>query len=357
MEEIEGDPLDQRTVFESKYGGQSTYGKAAGHVISGHSRSASWPAARPSIVETESNKNRPASPVEGLKRLVIWQACAGLKWAVRKVCSRPIRQDSSRPSAYLVNTALSALPFLLFLTVYGNFVKLRHFLGITDDDVYVFTISRIEEAIFTVQPHRIVSSLHCSVLDVLAALPYLLHYAWPVLYPIYAFLTNRPENAGRFLQLLALVMWLHMVVWLCMPTAPPWFVDSLGNDVDLRSAVAAAKPSEGAAFARVDKLFHAHLFHNMYSGNPCIFGSFPSGHVAWPFAVYLTGPPGGNYFLIYIVWIIWASMYSIHHYLLDGLVAIIIVTFSWKVLQYLRPSANGQRDGQRANFHCPLHIV
>ena len=115
---------------------------------------------------------------------------------------------------------------------------------------------------------------------------------------------------------------------------------------------------EGCAFARLDKILGLPFFFNMFSSNPVPFGSFPSGHVSWPMCIFLTLPPGGRLFGIYVGWVAWATLYSCHHYLSDAIAAIFLTAGVKKFLVW-------QKERQKVRdslcgFHgvvCPLNVV
>ena len=175
--------------------------------------------------------------------------------------------------------------------------------------------------------------MHTHLLDFLAALPYLMHYILPVVFPLYLFLSNRLEDISKFYWLLGWVMWCHYFIWLVFPHAPPWVLDHMARN-NASSIAQAMMHREGCAFARVDAYTGIPFFFNMFNGNPIPYGSFPSGHVAWPLCAHLVGGPGGNYFVLYIVYMGWATLYSCHHYLLDAIGAVVLVLAIRRIIAY-----------------------
>ena len=115
---------------------------------------------------------------------------------------------------------------------------------------------------------------------------------------------------------------------------------------------------ESCAFAPLDNLTGLPFFFNMFNGNPIPYGCFPSGHVAWPFAIYLSGAPGGNWFVLYVLWMTWATLYACHHYLIDAIAAVIIVLIVRKVLQVLHDKAVCSPDYKCKphSIACPFHV-
>ena len=258
----------------------------------------------------------------------------------------------------LVHVIKSLVPLLLFLTVY-MLNKVLHILPLLADlgCVHIYTIRSIERFFLGCNPHRILSSFHNPLLDVLSAIPYLLHYPIPLVFPAYLLYKGESENLTKFYWLLGWVMWVHYVVWLIFPHTPPWVIDNIQMHNMTSLGSISMKHREGCAFARLDKLTGLPFFYNMFAGNPIPYASFPSGHVAWPAVIYVIGGPGGNHFALYVGWVIWATLYSCHHYVLDTLGAMLVVFLTHKVLSFL-----SSRQLCTSNYKCkpvvacPFHV-
>jgi len=275
---------------------------------------------------------------------------------------------------------ISEVPFLLFLVAYGTNEFLR-ILPTFDDavDCHVFLHDVIAWERLALSPlltpplgkplNLIVSSANCTALDILAAVPYLVHYTLPVVCPFVLIVVfRRADRACRFNALLGVTMWMFYIIWYFLPTAPPWYrIDlalteisnggyegqtevssSLVSGGDLLSTTVQSPASltasrrqnlirEGAAFARLDRLFDVTVFQSLFAGNPVPFGAFPSGHVAWPTCFVISVPAtrigwyrrlifGGGYVSL----VAWATIYSSHHYVADVVVAVfIVIIFNW----------------------------
>ena len=252
----------------------------------------------------------------------------------------------------------SCIPYLMFLLIYG-INKVVHIQPLLEDIgcVHIHTINTIEEFIFGFHPHKVISSMHNSFLDIMSAIPYLIHYIIPIIFPLYLFLTGRVDDIPKFYWLLGWMMWVHYFIWLIFPHTPPWVLDHMERN-NASTISIAMHHKEGCAFSRVDKMTGIKFFYNMFNGNPIPYASFPSGHVAWPTTIHLTGGPGGNLFLLYILWMCWATMYSCHHYLLDAIGGFVVVVATKKVLTYLQDKAVCSSDYKcRPNgIACPFHV-
>jgi len=233
----------------------------------------------------------------------------------------------------------SVTPFLIFLLFYGMNKTFKIQPSLEDlNCVHVHTINIFESLFFSFKPHKIISAYHSTALDILSCIPYLIHYSIPVIYPIFLLLTRRFNDIPKFYWLLGWMMWTSYLIWLIFPVAPPWVLDHMiSNDNNENTSLSTLlRHREGCAFRRVDMFFGSQFFFNLFQGNPAPYGAFPSGHVAWPTCIYLTSPPGGNIFILYIVYMAWATLYSCHHYLTDAIFGVIIACIVDKVIRYLR---------------------
>lgn len=266
-----------------------------------------------------------------------------------KISLKSIQSAFSRFVVDLKKVVVSALPYLAFLTCFTMNSRLR-ILPTADDArrVKLHNVSEWERYVLPCSVDRITASVHHPLLDLLAALLYLAHYLLPLGYPVYLYLSGRSELIQQFFKLLGWTMWVLYAIWFCLPTFPPWASLSLTGDrntVNNSIPILNTSMKEGRAFSRVDRYIQLPLFHNLFSNNPVPFASFPSGHVAWPTCIFLTLPPGGSItFSFYIALMSWATMYSDHHYLLDAVVAILVVASTKKLISFVNrpPSTSSQ---------------
>lgn len=225
---------------------------------------------------------------------------------------------------------LSFIPFTCYLLLFRFYKELR---AVTTLDQHsrphIGQLGNIEEHIFFCQPHQILSKLANPVFDVLAAIPYLLHFPLPFFFGI--FLLIHPKRQGAVYPFLWCAGWVNFIaaiVQFTLPTAPPWYADSAVYDK--HGHVVYLSPCE-AGFSRLDRLMGMSVFHGLYSKSPVTFGAFPSLHVAIPMVVFLNHPWGGwKVGLTHVIWIALAAMYSTHHYFIDvlgGLVLAVIVRY------------------------------
>ena len=227
---------------------------------------------------------------------------------------------------FLVTFLLAALPYTLFLLIFKFYIPLRRITHLETLSPPTFTVlPAIEERLFFFQPHKLLSQLANPVFDVLAAIPYLIHFPLPFIFGGY--LAIHPTKRGGLLSYMWCAGWVNLlavVTQLTFPTASPWFVDSA--ILDEHGHVIYEHPNE-AGFKRLDGNLGFAIFHNIYSQSPLKFGAFPSLHVAWPMIVFLNHPWFGPKTAgVHVLWITLAAVYSTHHYLVDCLAGILLAT-------------------------------
>ena len=268
--------------------------------------------------------------------------------------------DNEKPTTllqYVVQILKSGIPYLVFLAFYLSNGKL-HILAQNSDSDKVYNISNAEYSVLHFHPNVLISSHHFIALDFLAAVPYLIHYVLPILYPIYLVLKGAPEDIMKFYWLLGCFLWLQYVIWFFLPTAPPWYYDNqLRYQQDGLMPPMNEQHREGCAFRRVDETTGYRFFFKMFANNPVPYGAFPSGHVAWPTAICLTNPPLGGFCWLYVLYVAWATLYSCHHYLSDAVCAILLVVLVRKiVLACRRKQIQFGPLNKVRNCICPFNV-
>lgn len=210
---------------------------------------------------------------------------------------------------------------------------------LTADRILACEMQSVELALFgfgTGQTPADVFATHNSpAADLVFALPYTLFWGAVVAYGIVLFFVDR-AHMHRFLWLLALTHGVAFVIWLWLPVAPPWYVRAFGCAID-----PGAQPS-AAALARLDARFGITYFSDFYSRAPTVFGAFPSLHVSFPAAALFAAWRSGGavarpVHLLLTLWMLAASVYLDHHWLLDGLMTLVIVAACYLALRWLWP--------------------
>lgn len=276
-----------------------------------------------------------------MNRQKIWESWERFATSVRDVAEAEWSQRKGELFKYLGRTPratiyvadyplksvlISTIPAIFFMTFF-QFFSFWQFVLHPKTEPYRY-LPAIEYNLFGCLPHQVVSRWTHPILDVLAAIPYLMHFLLPFGYPVYCFyhrakLGNTIEPALRGLWLGGLVASLSVLFHFMCPTSPPWFNESAvyNADGDLVSFA-----FNEAGFQRIDALIHLPLFREIYSNAPVTHGSLPSLHAAFPAIIFLNGAwvahGGWKFGLFHVFWISWAALYSHHHYLVDILAGI-----------------------------------
>lgn len=212
-------------------------------------------------------------------------------------------------------------------------------LFVTADRVLGCEVRAAEQALFGFgtggTPADLFSVYNSAAADLFFALPYTLFWAVVVVYAGVLFFRNR-AGMQRYLWVLALTHAVAFVIWMLLPVAPPWYVRAYGCLIDPEARPAAA------ALARIDARFGITYFAEFYSRAPTVFGAMPSLHVSFPAAALAAAwhsarAPERVVHLGLTVWMLVASVYLDHHWLLDGVLTLLIVATVYAVLRRFWP--------------------
>ena len=157
---------------------------------------------------------------------------------------------------------------------------------------------------------------------------------------------------------------------LIFPCSAPWYEENNGF-----APADYSMSGSPAGLAAIDKLFGLDLYTSNFSASPLVFGAFPSLHAACAVleALFMSHvfPKLRPVFIIYALWICWATMYLSHHYAIDLVGGSILAaicffiadakflprlqrgkTFRW---DYDYIEVGGSYDKGTANFNTAYH--
>jgi len=107
-----------------------------------------------------------------------------------------------------------------------------------------------------------------------------------------------------------------VLIQLTFPCSPPWYENLYGL-----APANYSMPGSPAGLAAIDKLFGIDLYTSTFTASPMVFGAFPSLHAgsATIEALFMshTFPKLKGLFIVYALWLCWATMYLSHHYAVD----------------------------------------
>ncbi|MGE0230425.1 MAG: phosphatase PAP2 family protein [Flavobacteriaceae bacterium] len=198
---------------------------------------------------------------------------------------------------------------------------------ITPDKVLGCDLAAFEARFFGLPDGRTLPDFfvahHTRFWDFFFAVPYTIFWMAAVAYGIVLFFTNRPRMR-RFLWVLAATHAVAFAIWLIWPAAPPWYIREYGCAIDMNAL------PDAAALSRLDDYLGISYFRDYYSRTPNVFGALPSLHCAFPTAALVSAWPDSGWreralHVFLILWMLSASVYLDHHWLVDGLAGIAIV--------------------------------
>lgn len=222
---------------------------------------------------------------------------------------------------------------------------------VTADRVWGCSLRDIELSLFPVGADLTLPEYFLAhnnpALDIFFAVPYTLFWLVAILFGVYLYFRNRAAMQ-RYLVILALSHAVGFVFWLATPAAPPWYIVMNGCGIDID-----ALPN-AAALHRLDAAFGISYFHDFYSRAPTVFGALPSLHCVFPTSALVAiwrdaRWPERSAHLGYVAWMLGASVYLGHHWLVDGLLGILIVLAVFFATRRFLPSAQTDRNGR---FHA-----
>lgn len=215
------------------------------------------------------------------------------------------------------------IPIFIYAVLFLTHAKVQKWYGDKCDRNFIV---EMDKWLFGDFVYLLVDRMQNTFLDFLSALPYLIHYSLPFLYSIYLALFVREYcKFYQFILSFGIVCVMSTVLQHIIPTAPPWL---LAED----------KPPE-ANFARVDAAIQLNLFKSIYAMSTCVCGAFPSIHAAWPTVILFTQPWIGKWFCWgHVGLIMFAAVYSMHHYIIDVLFGFVFAWISCMIGKYIMKS-------------------
>ncbi|KAH1552420.1 hypothetical protein KXX57_007677 [Aspergillus fumigatus] len=225
--------------------------------------------------------------------------------------------------------------FLPFLPIAGWLIFFYACQFIPSDGrpaIWVRVLPALENIIYGANISNILSAHQNVVLDVLAWLPYgICHYGAPFVCSAIMFIFGPPGTVPVFARTFGYISMAAVTIQLFFPCSPPWYENLYGL-----APADYSMPGNPAGLARIDELFGIDLYTSGFRQSPVVFGAFPSLHAADSTlaALFMSQvfPRLKPLFVIYTLWMWWATMYLSHHYAVDlvggGLLATVAFYFA-----------------------------
>lgn len=240
---------------------------------------------------------------------------------------------------------LLVLPLISWIVLYAAAPRIPTSIR---PEIDVRTLYDFDVAFLHYLPSAELAKLKCTFLDVLGAIAYTLHSAWPVIFLVYMVFFKRRDLILPYVNCFGILCFLALINQLLMPTAPPWYYNRYGFSMEGANYTLKGDP---AGLLAVDKKFDIKFYENMFDSSPVVFGSFPSLHVGWPtltslFVCYETTlfKPIKIASVAYVAYLGLAVMYLEHHYFVDVFGGIFYATVVYKFIGPKKKPENGQQS-------------
>lgn len=183
--------------------------------------------------------------------------------------------------------------------------------------IWVRVLPALENILYGANLSEILSAHKRTALDVLAWLPYgITHFGAPFVCSILIFIFAPPKSLPVFARAFGYMNIAGVLIQVLFPCSPPWYENLHGL-----APADYSMPGSPAGLAAIDKLFGIDLYTSTFTASPMVFGAFPSLHSgsATIEALFLSHvfPRLKPLFILYTLWLWWATMYLSHHYAVD----------------------------------------
>ena len=219
------------------------------------------------------------------------------------------------------------LAFSIFMVYWILFDYMKAFPNYVCNKVHILELYNTEKLLFginqngiKVSPNEFLLSRNSTYLDILSGFFYLCWIPVPLAFAAWLFFNDK----AIFLQFafsFVLVNMLGFIIYYVYPAAPPWYIEKYGVDF--------IKDTKGntAGLQRFDDYVGIGIFDSLYAKSSNVFAAMPSLHSSYPVVVLYYGIKKRvgwiNIIFVLIMLGIWfAAIYTGHHYLLDVLAGI-----------------------------------
>ena len=100
-----------------------------------------------------------------------------------------------------------------------------------------------------------------------------------------------------------------------------------------------------AGLARIDALLGRDLYTSSFKALPLVFGALPSLHAAFAtveaLAMSHVFPRLTSFFVLYVVWLWWSTVYLGHHYVIDLIAGTLLAVVTFEMSRAFSYSSTG----------------
>lgn len=183
--------------------------------------------------------------------------------------------------------------------------------------IWVKVLPALENVLYGANLSNILSAHTHPILDLFAWIPYGIgHFGNPAICSVIIFVFAAPGTLPVFARSFGWLSILGVTLALVIPCTPPWYENMYGL-----APAHYGMPGSPAGLARIDALFGVDMYTTSFTTAPVPFGAFPSLHAADATleALFMSYcfPRFRPFFIFYVGWLWWATMYLSHHYAVD----------------------------------------
>ena len=220
------------------------------------------------------------------------------------------------------------IAFSIFIVYWILFDYMKAFPNYQYNVVHIQDLYNADKSLFGI-PHnnKIISPNEFwlqnsnTFLGVLSGIFYLCWIPVPLALSLYFFF-KRKSIFLHFALTFLLINLIGFIIYYAYPAAPPWYYQLNGP------SFLPATPGNTAGLNTFDEYFKVYIFSNMYEKISNVFAAMPSLHCSYPMVVFYYGIKEklgwvNVFFLVVMLGIWFAAIYTSHHYTLDVFAGIV----------------------------------
>jgi len=248
------------------------------------------------------------------------------------------------------------LGFIFFWIFWILYDGMRVYPNYLVNEIHIEDIYNLEKSLFgfdyqgsLVTPNEYFHLNQSKALDLLSGIFYLTWVPLPMAYAVYLFFTDK-KTMLEFTACFLFANLVGFVIYYIVPAAPPWYVHFHGFEQNFDI------PGNAAQLSNFDEIVGTPIFKNMYNKNANVFAAIPSLHSAYPVVLLYFGLKKRHkiaslIFLIDVLGIWFAAVYSMHHYIIDVILGAFCAIIAIFVFEKVLMKSNFKRLlGRYVNF-------
>ena len=217
--------------------------------------------------------------------------------------------------------------FSIYIIYWILFDYMKAFPNYAYNQVRILELYNIEKLLFGIRQNNIIVTPNefwltrtTTCLDIMSGIFYLCWIPVPLAFATWLFFNDKVIFL-QFAISFVLVNMMGFIIYYIYPAAPPWYIENFGD------VFIANTKGNTAGLQRFDDYFKVNIFSSLYAKSSNVFAAMPSLHSSYPVVVLYYGIKKkvgwvNLLFIIVMLGIWFAAVYTSHHYLLDVLAGI-----------------------------------